>query len=217
MFYSFVGIIVSSIICMVSALAPCSTSNNEITYFNNIMCNVKDYNNYTYFDNYIFYFNTYSKEISSEKFIRSIIIILGALTFFLQKYFYLLSINYTDPVHIYFHIPIYYIFQKTILVINNAIVEHKGFQDTSNFKVAKYFLDISGDLFCFIGFLIYLEIIELNMCGLNYNLRINISKRSIKNDDIIFNLSEYDEDDDKETVEGRKTTSSARSSLRSEI
>ena len=55
------------------------------------------------------------------------------------------------------------------------------------------------------------------MCGLNYNLRINISKRSIKNDDIIFNLSEYDEDDDKETVEGRKTTSSARSSLRSEI
>ncbi len=51
------------------------------------------------------------------------------------------------------------------------------------------------------------------MCGLNYNLRINISKRSIKNDDIIFNLSEYDE----ETVEGRKTTSSARSSLRSEI
>ena len=43
MFYSFVGIIISSIICMVSALAPCSTSNNEITYFNNIMSVIVNY------------------------------------------------------------------------------------------------------------------------------------------------------------------------------
>jgi nucleoside permease NupC len=35
--------------------------------------------------------------------------------------------------------------------------------------------------FCsFIGFMIYLEIIELNFCKLNYNLRKHINERSIK-------------------------------------
>jgi hypothetical protein len=222
MFYSFVGIFVSSIICVVSALVPCSKSNDLSNDFNINVCYITNNNdNNTYFDNYILYFNTFSKESSPKQFIRSIIIIFDAITFFLQKYFFLLSINYTDPVHIYFHIPIYYIFQKIFLVINNAISQHKGFKDTKNYKVEKYFLDISGDLFCFLGFLIYLEIIELDFCGLNYNLKINISKRSAKNDEIVFYLTDIEEEDDGENVEGRKTgmssaKSSARSSLRSE-
>ena len=35
-----------------------------------------------------------------------------------------------------------------------------------------------GDFFALIVFLIYLEIIELNFCQLDYNIRINIIKRS---------------------------------------
>ena len=41
----------------------------------------------------------------------------------------------------------------------------------------KYF-DIYGDLLSILGFLIYLEIIELNCYNLNYNLKKNIIKRS---------------------------------------
>ena len=182
MFYSSVGIIMSFLICIISTYVPCSSLEEiDDNYIINIMCHVKD-NAYTYFDNFKIYFSTYTDENSIEKFIRTIIIILDSLTFFLFKYFFLLSIKYTDPVHIYFYIPIYYVFQKTILVINNAIKENACFKDTSNFRIAKYFLDISGDFFCLIGFLIYIEVIELNFCGLNYNLKLNISQRGKKKD-----------------------------------
>ena len=50
-----------------------------------------------------------------------------------------------------------------------------------NYLNARYFLDLSSDFTAFIGFLIYLEIIELNFCGLNENLRKYIIERS-KND-----------------------------------
>ena len=38
-------------------------------------------------------------------------------------------------------------------------------------------LDISGDIFSLVGFLIFLEIIEIKCCGFTYNLRKNIMER----------------------------------------
>ena len=46
------------------------------------------------------------------------------------------------------------------------------------FKI--FLLNIIGDSLSIVGFLIYLEIIELNFCGFNYNLRKNIIDRGIK-------------------------------------
>ena len=39
-------------------------------------------------------------------------------------------------------------------------------------------MDESGDIISIIGFLIYLEIIELHFCNLDYNLKNNIINRS---------------------------------------
>ena len=39
-------------------------------------------------------------------------------------------------------------------------------------------LDIIGDIFSLLGFLIYLEIIVLNFCKIDYNIKENIAKRS---------------------------------------
>ena len=47
-----------------------------------------------------------------------------------------------------------------------------------------------GDLFALIGFFIYLEIIELNFCKLNYNIRKKIIERSIEDSN-----TDIDEDD----------------------
>ena len=44
-------------------------------------------------------------------------------------------------------------------------------------QLQKFLLDISGDVFSIFGFLIYLEMIELNFCGLNFNLEQNIINR----------------------------------------
>ena len=42
---------------------------------------------------------------------------------------------------------------------------------------ASFFIDFSSDITAIIGFLIYLEIIELNFCKLNKDLRKNIIMR----------------------------------------
>ena len=185
MYYSSLGIIISFLIGIISTFKPCSKDEIQNDIGIEIFCHVKD-NNYTYFDNFKTYFNSYSEANGSEIFIRTIIIILDALTFFFHKYFLLLSINFTDPVHAYFYIPMYYILQKTVLVINNVIIDKQFFERTDDYRVAKYWLDISGDIFCFVGFLIYLEIIELNFCGLNDNLRKKITQRAITEDLTLF-------------------------------
>ena len=45
--------------------------------------------------------------------------------------------------------------------------------------ITKYTLDISGDFLSTLGFMIYLEIIELNFCGFNYDIKKEIYVRSI--------------------------------------
>ena len=57
---------------------------------------------------------------------------------------------------------------------------------------SKYILDLSGDIISSIGFIIYLEIIELNCCNLNYDLRRTIKARS-QTDALIIS----DDEDDK--------------------
>ena len=178
MFYSSIGIIISFLICIISTFYPCSTKGEETDYISFIMCRVKEDNNY-YFDNFNIYFSKFLIVSSTKKIFRIIIIIFDSLSFFFWKYFFLFSIKYTDPVHIYFYIPIYYILQKIILVINNLIMKEGFFLDHKNFAITKYFLDISGDFLCLIGFLIYLEVIELNFCGFNYDLKQNIAQRGI--------------------------------------
>ena len=65
----------------------------------------------------------------------------------------------------------------------NTLIREKGKSFFTNdfdfnFRTEIFILDIIGDIGAFIGFLIYLEFIELNFCKLNYYLRKNIIKRS---------------------------------------
>ena len=95
--------------------------------------------------------------------------------------------------------------------MNNAIINHRCFNnDIDNFQIAKYFLDISGDIFCLIGLLIYFEIIELNFCDLNYDLKMNITKRGISEGFSFLNATEDDEnnkEEDNEIIEKSYETS----------
>ena len=163
---------------------------------------------YTYFDNIIIYFNSFNNEESSGKFIRIIIIILDALTFFLKEYFYILVIELIDPVSVTVAQPLFFMLKKIVLLFNNLIIEDQFFNEPIFFKRIKFFSDIAGDFICSIGFLIYLEIIELNICNLNHDLRKNISKRGIlkESERIKFNntfpiLDEEEEEDEKDKEE----------------
>jgi hypothetical protein len=71
-------------------------------------------------------------------------------------------------------------------------------------KYAKqcFLIDLSSDITAIIGFLIYLEIIELNFCGLNKNLRKYIIMRG-KTEAKKYNIdSETDSSNSSEDNEG---------------
>ena len=61
-------------------------------------------------------------------------------------------------------------------------------------------MDLLGNFITIFGFLIYLEIIELRFCKLNYNTRKNIEKRrveEIKQKDIYDGYDGFNEEDEK--------------------
>ena len=97
-----------------------------------------------------------------------------------NKFFYVLVIKYLTPAQLIFSFPIFYFFDKISLIINNLIIDKTFFKEgvTMGNKGAKFILDITGDLLSFVGFLIYLEIIELNFCSFNYDTKRNITGRS---------------------------------------
>ena len=57
--------------------------------------------------------------------------------------------------------------------------------------IKRIIIDIIQDVLGFIAFLIYLEIIELNFCKCNYNLKKNISKRGELDSSIELNESNF--------------------------
>ena len=60
-------------------------------------------------------------------------------------------------------------------------------------QLKKFLLDESGDIASILGFLIYLEIIELNFCNFNFNLKKNIAHRSESEYNITYELEEIEE------------------------
>ena len=128
-----------------------------------------------FFDNFLLYF----KRLKGIEILKEFsIIILGMITFFFNKFFSILVIKYLTPVYITFSIPIIYIIQKLVMLLNTLIWEHKIFNTEDQYKYTKFFLDITGDFFSVLGFLIYLEIIVLNFCKYDYNIKKNIIRRS---------------------------------------
>ena len=75
----------------------------------------------------------------------------------------------------------------------------------NNFLISKLFITLISDILSIFGYLLYIEIIELNIKGFNYNLKKNIMARGDK--DII----KLDSDDfmsiDDESVQDDKTIS----------
>ena len=105
-------------------------------------------------------------------------VILSSITFFFVQYFSLLTIKNLSPAHYIFSIPITFFFQKLFNMINTLFSNKTLFNTNDSIKITKFCLDIIGDIIAIIGFLIYLEIIVLNFCGLDYNIKVNINKRA---------------------------------------
>ena len=183
-FYGFIGALFNIIICTMATFLKCKDGNKDIN-ISDYFCKVnKTEASNTYYDSFNIYFHTTNepKEIIFE----IIVEILAAICFFFYKYYSMMIIKFLSPAHLIFLIPFYYLSRKIILLIRSLfiyILNDKN--EITIFRLSfmpylqsKFVLDIIGDIFSFIVFLIYLEIIELNFYDLNYNLRRKIIWRS---------------------------------------
>jgi len=169
----------------------------EIQEINNITNNktiYKTINETTkYLANFKFYFTNFIN--IGEVLFEILAVSFGAISFFFYEYFSLMIIKYLSPIHLMYTIPLFYSMKKIILTIYVSLSKDKDkiiIYSNEIFK-AKFILDSIGDIFCIISNLIYLEILELNFCNLNYNLKKAIIKRglldSFKDDKIgLFNI-----------------------------
>ena len=103
----------------------------------------------------------------------------------------ILIIQYLTPIHTIFYGSIYYFIVKLFALFYNKIKTnhfYNGKQKNDEKRFYISLLELFGNFITIFGFLIYLEIIELGFCKLNYNLRKYIEKRSL---DDITQSNEY--------------------------
>ena len=186
MFYGVTGTILCLIIGLITTFFPCPNNYANETY----VCKVK-FDEKIYYDNMYSYYESYKNIL-----VRLIIIVLGIVSFFSNKFFYTLIIKSFSPIHVIFSFPMQFFIEKTFLLIFTAIFFVKDLFKTKE-QLKKFLLDESGDIASILGFLIYLEIIELNFCNLNFNLKKNIAYRSELEYSISYELEEIKEIEEK--------------------
>ena len=108
-FYSFIGIIVCTIIDVIITFVPCS-KNIDLNLKNQEICNVT-YEGNLYFDNFRYYFYSFIDEYSFGKCIRAFSIIFDFTSFFLKSIFIYQSLNIWAQLMFFSHNQ-YFIFLK---------------------------------------------------------------------------------------------------------
>ena len=220
--YGFFGTIIYTIICLITTSDECTHSS---IFFNaeldsstkNYICkvpfnycfadsqfNLTKNKEISFLDNFYIYFMTFKYSNFLEIIKEIIIIILAGITYFYYKYFCLMIIKYLSPIHYIFSNEIYFSFKKIALPINTLINEGSFFASKHiDYILQKYILDTSGDFLSLIGFLVFLELIELNFCDFNINLRRKIMDRS-EFDSISLLEENFDDDDDDDVDDNNK-------------
>ena len=201
--YGGIGTIVYCIICLLTTFNECKKINKDKDSICDYLAKVtKDKNGkiYYYFDNFVIYFEKLWNSSREGKVRELAIILIGIITFFYKKRFSLLVIHYFNPVYIIFSIPLGFLFQKLVSLIFTMPKGHHKYITQDEYKIYKLLLDTAGDIFSFLGFLIYLGIMVLDFCNLDYDIIPNIMKRGCIEANANSELSEssdsfYDEMD----------------------
>lgn len=161
-FYGIIGMIFYTIICIISIFVDIPDSFFIVSQ-----------------NSLIEYLKQLKKSTKSELIYEIIGKFIGMILYYIIKYCFMMIIKYLTSVHVIFLTPTFYLFHKLVLFIYN-IIYCSIVNDFGHFlkeDVMLFCLDISGDIISFIGYLIYLGIIQLNFCKLNYNVRNTIIKR----------------------------------------
>ena len=112
---------------------------------------------------------------------------LYSLTSFMELTFEIFTIYYLNPFYVLLVNNIYYIIAEII----TFILQLSG----SGLLIAHFILALSSEIFVSLGNLVYLEILELNFCGLNKFLKRRIIEKGEKEFQNLLSSNINDKDD----------------------
>jgi hypothetical protein len=175
--YGFLGTVFCLIISLVGTFFSCGETETAENFkdFSEYFCKVK-FNNHKYLESFRTYFLS---DLSISKIFMEILTVIGgAIAFVGYKISFLIALEHLTPIHLIFAIPAHYLINKTYLIILNIIKAGEPIIDSKYFPL-KIILDFLSDGFSVLGYLIYLEVLELKCCNFDYNIRRKILARGI--------------------------------------
>ena len=167
-----IGSILTFIGLMFVSFFGCSEKINNIENY----CIFKETKNGSekyYYDSIFIYFDDLKNNIKNYKFYLEIIIV-TPLFLFLEFFGFaceMLIIYYINPVYVLIRENLYYCILRFIFILSN-IGNYTDYITTQQFFILQ-----SSEIVALLGYIIYLEIIELRFCGLDKDLRRNIIVR----------------------------------------
>ena len=184
--YGLIGVFLNLIICTITTLANCGKNKLKLCYME------KD--GKAYYESFIIFFDEYFGK--SFKVIDIFLLIFIAIFKFFTSLFYVLTIKYLTPVYAVCLPSIYYFVLQIILLLNSFIQHKSEIIKSQLFKVC---IEILTDFFSTLGIFVYIELIEIKICNLDYNIRRKISIRS-KMDSEIKEINNYLLDEDEKNL-----------------
>jgi hypothetical protein len=179
---------------------------NETFSLNKEYCKLDVHDNNTkiltlYYDNFKLVLDDYSN--TKKENIYEIFILIPLLLLFnlINEISRLMMVRYTDPNNILIYKNIHLFLQRIVKIIIN-----KG--DEQYITYFQFFLAEIEELASIISNMIYIEVIELNFCGLDFEIKRNINKRSLKDMQQNFESINKVTDDDNEEEETESNKSS---------
>ena len=180
MWYGLIGFAFCLFLSIISSIYKCPNidSHENVIFFCKVNKTFSDNSKDFYYDSFSIYFNDLWRDNrdSIDNLIYLSLFAIRIFLVFLIKLFSILIIQKLDPVYFIYSSSLFYFITKTVDNISNYIID--------GVFTEYYFFQNLAEFFSVLGNLIYLELIELNFCRLNYNLKKNILKRS-KEDSVI--------------------------------
>ena len=163
-----VGLLLNSIFLIPSTKYKCpnnKTFNGSCLVVYNNTENIPRY----YYDNLFAYFSNLNKQNNKEYYIEIFgIIPLYIIISFLEFSCEIFTIYYLTPKYLLIRDNLYYGLSRIILII----------YDSNNITLLRFFLLEFAEIIAIIGYLVYLEIIELHFCGLDEKIRRNLTLKA---------------------------------------
>ena len=192
-FTGLIGLLMSIISFFISSYAPCNTFKNVIKEGNKYVFDNNNNNNYINLDKELCYLQDYDeKEKTLKLYYDNIFLLIKEYKIFDKKIkkelflvlplyliinmikncSHMMMIKYLEGYNILISDNLYYFINRLIVfIINKANEEY--------LTVVQFILMESLEIIYIISNLIYIEIIELKFCNLDYDLKKNIGKRGV--------------------------------------